>query len=163
MENTSATQQIISYLTFSLGYEHFALNVGQVINILEMQTITIVPKSPSYMPGIINLRGEVLPVIDGNVKLGLVSAEKTVNTCILVVEAEHNNDSLKLGIMVDAVHEVLEIEDEQILDPPSISEESGDILSGVVEQKDKFIMVLDIAKFLTNKEIVELKKLSNSK
>ena len=160
MEKATATQQIISYLTFSLGDEQFALNVGRVINILEMQTITKVPKSPLYMTGIINLRGEVLPVIDGNVKLGLPSTEKTINTCVLVVETILNNDMLKLGIMVDAVHEVLEIDDSSILEPPSLNKDSGDILSGVVEHDAKFIMVLDISKFLTNQEIVELKNLS---
>ncbi len=156
--------KIISYLTFSIGVEHFALNVGKVINILEMQTITEVPKSPVYMSGVINLRGEVLPVIDSKLKLGLGKIETSANTCILVIEAENKKKTIRFGAIVDAVHEVLEIEDKKILPPPAMGESfETDLITGVVEDNEKFIMILDINRLLESKDIIELTKLKSVK
>jgi purine-binding chemotaxis protein CheW len=159
-EVVTKTQKIISYLSFSLDKEHFALNVGRVVNILEMQPITKVPKSPEYIPGIINLRGEVLPVVDTNIKLGLGCTNVTGNTCILVIETDISEASVKFGILVDTVQEVLEIEDENILPSPSIGDKyETELISGVVEQDDKFIMILDINKLLDFNEVLYIQKI----
>ena len=111
--NNEPTAALNSYLSFKLGDELFAVNVGKVLNILEMTRITKVPNSPEYMKGVINLRGSVLPVIDMRVKFGLELTEETVNTCILVLDIEIDNESVKVGALVDAVSEVLEIEEEE--------------------------------------------------
>ena len=79
------TTAINSYLSFKLGKELFAAHVNNVLNILEMVKITEVPKAPEYMKGVINLRGNVLPVIDTRIKFGMSPTEYTVNTCILVL------------------------------------------------------------------------------
>ena len=101
---------INSYLTFQLAGEFFALNVSRVINILEMCKITEVPKMPDYVKGVINLRGEVLPVIDTRLKFGMSEIEITKSTCILVLDVVVNNDSIKIGSLVDTVSEVIEID-----------------------------------------------------
>lgn len=161
---TERLNAIISYLTFSLKEEHFALNVSKVLNILEMQKITKVPKAPEYVLGIINLRGEVLPVIDTNIKLGLEKTQITNNTCILVIESNMAEKVVKFGILVDAVQEVLEIEDKEILPPPSIGDKyKTELITGVVEREEKFIMILDINKLLDFNEVLDIQKISNTK
>lgn len=157
-------QKIISYLSFGLGKEHFALNVGRVVNILEMQTITKVPKIPDYVTGIINLRGEVLPVIDTNIKLGFGKTEFTGSTCILVIETYVSGATIKFGILVDTVQEVLEIEDKYILPSPSIGDKfEHELISGVVEQDDRFIMIIDINELLDFNEVLVLDKIRGEK
>jgi purine-binding chemotaxis protein CheW len=156
-------KKIISYLTFNLGEELFALNVSSVINILEMQNITKVPQSPDFMIGIINLRGEVLPVIDTNIKLGMGFTKTTTDTCILVIESKLSDSTIRFGVLVDAVQEVSEFDDEKILPSPSIGNKyHAELICGVVEQLDKFIMILDINKLLDAKEALNLKEISKS-
>lgn len=159
---TTQEQKIISYLTFRLQGEHFAMNVGNVVNILELTNITSIPKAPEYMRGIISLRGEVLPVIDTKVKLGLSPSEFTANTCILVIEAMLDSQHVRLGALVDAVQEVLEFEDEEILPPPSVGKNfQSAFLNGVVRHNDQFILMLDINKLLSQEELKQIKE-SNS-
>lgn len=162
-ELRTENQKIISYLTFTIGGEYFALNVSKVVNILEMQQVTKVPKSPEFMPGIINLRGEVLPVVDTNKKLGFGDTEITTNTCILVIDSKNDEQKLRFGALVDSVQEVLEIGDDTILSSPSIGESyKTDLIAGVVQQNDRFIMILDINKILDSEEIHDLKLLSKN-
>ncbi len=157
------TKKIISYLTFNLDREHFALNVGKVVNILEMQKITKVPKLPDYITGIINLRGEVLPVIDTNIKLGLQETAITGNTCILVIECSIADSITRFGMLVDGVQEVLEIDDDQILPPPSIGTKYGTkIISGVVDHSEQFIMILDIHQLLGFDDVIDLQNIKES-
>ena len=98
-----------SYLSFKLGDELFAANVAKVLNILEMVKITKVPKAPEYMKGVINLRGNVLPVIDTRTKFGMTPTEFTKNTCILVLDIIVDGEDIQVGALVDSVQEVLEI------------------------------------------------------
>lgn len=163
-EILTKTQKIISYLSFSLGKEHFALNVGWVVNILEMQSITKVPKAPDYILGIINLRGEVMPVVDTNIKLGLGKTAVTGNTCILVIETDISGSQVKFGILVDAVQEVLEIEDKDILPSPSIGDKyETELISGLVEEEAHFIMIIDINKLLAFNEVLDIQTISKRK
>ena len=160
-ETITDLQKIISYLSFSVGKEHFALNVGRLVNILEMQNITKVPKAPEFMPGIINLRGEVLPVIDTNVKLGFGLTETTKNTCILVIESKISDSKVRFGILVDSVQEVLEIEGERILPSPSIGNKyETKLIIGVVEHKNRFIMIIDINKLLDFNEVLDIQTIN---
>ncbi len=156
MENKTETK-VTSFLSFRLGDETFAANVDQVLNILEMLRITEVPRTPEYMKGIVNLRGEVLPVIDARLKFGMPAAEHTKNTCILVLEVDVNNESIKVGALVDSVVEVLEIRDSEIKPPPVINEKSKTpFIKGVIKVEDTFIIVLDINKVFTTDEITLL-------
>jgi len=159
MENTLTEQKIISYLTFKLQDENFALNVGKLINILEMVPITKVPKTPEYLKGIINLRGEVLPVIDTKIKLGMRESEVTNSTCILVIETKLDKEKVRLGAMVDSVLEVLEFEDDRLKPPPTIGNENNlEFITGVVSHNENFIMVMDIDMILSQNEMRIIKE-----
>jgi purine-binding chemotaxis protein CheW len=158
---TQAEKMINSFLSFQVGTEIFASNVSNVINILEMTKITKVPKSPEYMKGVINLRGNVLPVIDTRLKFGLPEAEYTTNTCILVLEIVSRNELLRLGAIVDNVQEVLEIHDNEIMPPPSIGTKyKTDLLTGMAKKDDHFIMILDVNKVFADNDVVNLKEMS---
>lgn len=146
-----------SYLTFKLGRESFASNVSKVLNILEMPQITEVPQTPKYMVGVMNLRGEVLPVIDSRIKFGMEPTTITSNTCILVLEIENENSKIKIGAMVDSVDEVLEITESEIKPSPTIGTNyNTDFIIGMVMQKESFIMILDMERVFSSDEIISL-------
>ncbi len=147
-----------SYLTFHIGTESFALHVKNVLNILEMCKITHVPRMPEFVKGVINLRGEVLPVIDSRMKFGMDAIEITKNTCILVLEIDLDSQKTRLGILVDNVSEVLEVEETNIKEPPTIGARyKNEFVTGMIENEDKFTMILDIDKIFTADEIIQLK------
>ena len=119
----SKKQKNNSYLVFELQEELFAINVSKVLSILQMQKVTTVPESPDYMMGVINLRGDVIPIIDSHVKFNLDPITVTMKTNILVLEIGRlNNKPLKLGFMVDNVNEVIQITEKKILPPPGIGD-----------------------------------------
>ncbi len=147
------------YLSFRLGEELFAVNVAKVLEILEVTKITKVPKSPDYMRGVINLRGSVLPVIDTRVKFDMSLITDTVNTCIMVLNIQMDNDTLVLGALVDAVQEVLEIGAEQIKAAPSIgSKYKSEFIEGMVKINEQFIMILDMDKVFSSNELIVVKE-----
>ena len=149
--------KINSYLTFKLGEEEFAAHVGKVLNILEMTKITEVPKSPDYMKGVINLRGSVLPVIDTRIKFGMTPTEYTPNTCIVVMDIDMDGDSIHVGALVDSVQAVLEIEDTQILPPPSIGHKyRSEFIEGVANINDSFIMILNLDEVFSSEEVHDM-------
>ncbi len=150
---------INSYLTFILDNEFYAVSVKNVINIVEVSKITKVPKVPEYMLGIINLRGMVLPVIDARKKFGISMAEYTVNTCILVLEVVVNNNNVFVGVLVDGVKEVIEIDNDDIKDPPSIGFNYNKyFISGVYNKKDEdvFIMIMDMDSVFSTDDIISI-------
>jgi purine-binding chemotaxis protein CheW len=149
------TLQLNSYLSFKLGDEIFAANVGKVLNILEMTKITKVPQAPSYMQGVINLRGTVLPVVDTRIKFGLSPTEFTPSTCILVLDIEVESESLHVGGLVDSVQEVLEIEPHQILPPPNIGNRyKSQFITGMYKlTNEDFIMLLDMDKIFNVEDL----------
>jgi len=149
--------KINSYLTFKLGEEEFAAHVGKVLNILEMTKITEVLKSPDYMKGVINLRGSVLPVIDTRIKFGMTPTEYTPNTCIVVMDIDMDGDSIHVGALVDSVQAVLEIEDTQILPPPSIGHKyRSEFIEGVANINDSFIMILNMDEVFSSEEVHDM-------
>lgn len=148
-----------SFLTFQLEEEQFAINVEKVIEILEVPKITKVPKAPDFMKGVINLRGSVLPVIDTRIKFNLPLIEQTVDTCIIVLNAEIEGDSVYVGILVDAVQEVLEVEEDQIQPSPTIgSKYKSEVIQGMIKNNEQFIMLLNIEKVFTSSDLVSLKE-----
>lgn len=150
-------QKTDSYLTFKLGKESFAVNVNKIINILELVEITQIPKVPAYFAGVINLRGEVLPVIDSNIKLGMGKTKITGSTCILVVETQITGSTLKFGMLADAVLEVLEIKGEKILPPPEIGTKyKSSFITGVIQNEERFTMLVDINTFVNEEELTKL-------
>lgn len=158
MEEQKA-KKIDSYLSFKLGEEVFAANVGKVLNILEMTKITKVPKSPEYMKGVINLRGTVLPLIDTRIKFGMTPTEFSTNTCILVLDVEVDGESVHVGALVDSVQEVLEIDEKGMEPPPSIGNKyKSEFITGMAKVGEDFIMVLNMDLIFSLSELIEIKE-----
>jgi purine-binding chemotaxis protein CheW len=155
-------EQVISaqsYLSFRLGEEIFAASVIKVIEILEVPKITKVPKSPAYMRGVVNLRGSVLPVIDTRLKFGMPTTSDTVNTCIMVLNVQWDNESYVLGALVDAVQEVFEITEDEIKPAPSIgSKYKSEFIEGMVKADEQFIMLLNLDKVFSSDELITLQE-----
>ena len=150
-----------SYLSCKLGEEEFAAHVGKVLNILEMIKITEVPMAPTYMKGVINLRGAVLPVIDTRVKFGMTPTVYTPNTCIVVLDIDMDGDSVHVGALVDSVQAVLEIPSEGILPPPSIgSRYKSEFIEGVANIDDRFVMLLNMDMVFSSLELSAMKETS---
>src|SRR3954470_23251347 len=102
------------YLTFKLGEEVFAIDVAKVREVLDFTAITKVPRTPDFMSGVINLRGNVVPVVDLRLCFEMSHTEKTVNTCIVVVEMILEGESTVIGALADSVEEVIDLEPDQI-------------------------------------------------
>ena len=155
--NTEELAQIKSFLTFKLGEEEFAAHVSKVLSIMEMTRITKVPRSPEYMQGVINLRGQVLPVVDTRIKFGMSPTEFTKNTCIIVMEVKMDDDQVNVGALVDSVQEVLEIDNDQIQPPPSIgSKYQSEFIHGMAKVDEQFIMILDMDQVFSAQELADV-------
>jgi purine-binding chemotaxis protein CheW len=142
-----AITEITQYLTFKLEEEVFALDVAKVREILDFTTVTKVPQTPEYMRGVINLRGSVVPVMDLRLKFGMTVTEKTVNTCVIVVETALDGETVVLGVLSDSVQEVIDLEPEQIEPAPRIGTKlNTDYILGMGKQNEQFMMLLDIEK-----------------
>ncbi|MEN6633749.1 MAG: chemotaxis protein CheW, partial [Candidatus Polarisedimenticolia bacterium] len=142
------------YLTFKLGEEIFALDVAQVREVLDFTAITRVPRTPEYMRGVINLRGSVVPVVDMRLKFGMTRTERTVNTCIEVVEVTLDGEATVLGALVDSVQEVIELEPDQIEPAPRIGTRlRTDFIKGMGKRDNEFIIILDIDKVFSVEEL----------
>jgi purine-binding chemotaxis protein CheW len=142
------------YLTFRLDEEIFALDITKVREVLDFTSITRVPRTPDFMRGVINLRGTVVPVVDMKLKLGMPRTEKTINTCIIIVELELDGDMVVLGALADSVQEVIELEPEKIEPPPRIG--TGlkiEFIRGMGKRDDSFIIILNIDKVFSANEI----------
>lgn len=148
-----------TFLSFVLSEEVFAINVTQVLNILEMSPVTIIPKAPAYMKGVINLRGTVLPVVDLRIMFGLPGKEATIDTSIIVLNLNLKGESVLVGILVDALREVLELRNSEIAPSPSIGTKyNSGLIKGMWRHDDKFIMILDIDKVFSTDEIIDFKE-----
>ena len=142
------------YLTFKLEDEVFGLAIGKVREVLDFTTITKVPRTPEYMRGVINLRGSVVPVVDLHLKFGLAQTEKTVNTCIIIVEISMEGEITVLGALADSVQEVVELEPEQIEPAPKIGTKlNTEFIKGMGKREDQFIILLDIDKVFSSDEL----------
>jgi len=147
-----------TYLTFSLGNENFAINVEQVEKILEFQPVTEVPKSPEYMLGVFNMRGEVIPMIDTRIKFGMEKTQITSSTCVLVITIENEGEKIKLGSLVDSVNEVIRYYKNEIIPLPTVGKQNkAEFLHGVLKHEDKFILLVNADKIFSVDEIVELR------
>lgn len=146
--------EIRQYLTFRLGEEIFGLDVGKVREILDMTTITKVPRTPEFLRGVINLRGNVVPVVDMRLKFGMATVENTVDTCIVVTEVTLDGETTVLGALVDSVQEVFELEPGQIEPAPRIGTRlRTEFILGMGKREGKFIMLLDVDKVFSSDEL----------
>ena len=154
---TVAGSDMQQYLTFTLSGEMFALGILNVKEIIEYGNLTEIPMMPSFIRGVINLRGAVVPVIDLAARFGGKQATVQRRTCIVIVEMQQGEDKYDLGIMVDAVSEVLEISGSEIEPPPSFGARiRADFIAGMGKVDGHFVIILDIQRVLSVEEMAIL-------
>jgi purine-binding chemotaxis protein CheW len=142
------------YLTFRLGNEIFATDVAKVREVLDLTTITAIPRTPEFMSGVINLRGSVVPVVDLRLCFEMSKTESTRNTCIVVVEVLLDNEPTVIGALADSVEEVIDFEPEQIQPAPRIGTQiRTDFIRGMGKRDAQFVMILDIDRVFSADEL----------
>lgn len=145
------------YLTFKLADEEYGLEILKVQEIIRMQTVTRVPRTPEYVRGVINLRGKVIPVIDLRNKFGMISQDDTDKTCIIVVQVNSTEHKVVMGVIIDEVREVLDIDAGSIEETPSFGASiNTDFITGIGKVGDTVKMLLDIDKVLTDAEVAQV-------
>ncbi len=153
-----ASEEVFQWVTFKLENETYGVNVMQVQEVLRYTEIAPVPGAPDYVLGIINLRGNVVTVIDTRLKFGLMPAEITDNSRIIIIEAEKQ----VVGILVDSVAEVVYLKASEIDDAPSVgTEESARFIQGVSNRKDDLLILVDLNKLLSDNEWDELSQFAS--
>ncbi len=149
------------YLAFRLEEEVFAFDISKVREVLEFSSITMVPQTPEMMKGVINLRGSVVPVIDMRIKFGMAEIEKTVNTVIIIIEIDLDDESTMIGALVDSVKEVMDLDTEHIEPPPNIGTQlNTDFIKGMGKQDGEFIIILDIERIFSSDELELVQQVS---
>lgn len=143
--NESEYTETALFLTFKLGDEIFALDVSQVREVLDLTNITKVPRAPTFMRGVINVRGSVVPVVDLRAKFGLPATDDTLDTRTIVMDLSLDGETAVIGALADSVHEVIEIEPSAIEPPPKIGMRwKTEFIKGIGKRNDEFIIILDI-------------------
>ena len=152
-KNKDADDQVLQWVTFRLDGETYGINVMQGQEVLRYSEIAPVPGAPPYVLGIINLRGNVVTVIDTRHRFGLADGEVTDNTRIVIIETDNH----VIGIMVDSVAEVVYLNQSEIETAPNVgNEESAKFIQGVCHKNDELLILIDLNKLLTNEEWAEL-------
>ncbi|MGD0435323.1 MAG: chemotaxis protein CheW [Bryobacteraceae bacterium] len=152
------------YLTFKLGDEVFATDVAKVREVLDFTTITKIPRTPDFMSGVINLRGNVVPVVDLRLCFEMSKTVKTVNTCVVVVEMLLDGESTVIGALADSVEEVIDLEPEQIEPAPKIGTQiRTDFIKGMGKRDSQFIMILDIDRIFSAEELASVRSAESGK
>jgi purine-binding chemotaxis protein CheW len=155
---TSDEQQGDEYLTFTSGTESYGVDILRVQEIRGWETVTRIPNSPSYVRGVLNLRGAIVPVFDLRERIGLSSIEYTTSTVVVVLRVNSRVGERSMGIVVDAVSDVLNARAESIRHTPKFSHEiATEYICGLAESEGKMVMLLDVDKLLNFD--VELEKL----
>lgn len=150
-----------TYLTFRLESEYFAATIDKAVNILEMLPITPVPRSPEYMKGVINVRGEVLPVVDTRMKFGMSPVEISKTTVIIVFSVDIAGEKAEVGALVDEPGTVADISDDELTEAPAIGGKyKSELINGTFKLDDKFVLALDVDKVFTLDELREIKDMS---
>ncbi|USD65997.1 chemotaxis protein CheW [Vibrio sp. SCSIO 43136] len=145
--------EVLQWVTFQLEDETYGINVMQVREVLRYTEIAPVPGAPDYVLGIINLRGNVVTVIDTRSRFGLMEGEITDNTRIIVIESEHQ----VIGILVDSVAEVVYLRSSEIDTTPSVgTDESAKFIQGVSNRDGKLLILVDLNKLLSDEEWEEM-------
>ncbi|MEN6475308.1 MAG: chemotaxis protein CheW [Syntrophaceae bacterium] len=151
VESITETRQ---YLSFKLDEEEFALEIVKVREVLDLTKITKVPQTPDFVKGVINLRGAVVPVVDLKKKFGMMETERTVHTRIIIGEVAIDGETTVLGALADAVHEVMDLEPENIEPAPKIGTRlNTEFLKGMGKRNEEFVMILDIDKVFSAEDL----------
>ncbi len=155
---TSIVTETTQYLTFRLQEETYAVDVANIREILDYTAVTKVPKTPDFLRGVFNLRGSVVPVVDLKHKFGFSFTEKTVHTCIIVMELAIDGETVVLGALADAVQEVLDLEAAQIEPAPRIGTRlNTEFIRGIGKHNSRFLIILDIGKIFSFDDVSVLR------
>jgi purine-binding chemotaxis protein CheW len=153
LRKDASNDEVLQWVTFQLEEETYGINVMQVREVLRYTEIAPVPGAPDYVLGIINLRGNVVTVIDTRSRFGLIQGETTDNTRIIVIESEHQ----VIGILVDSVAEVVYLKSSEIDTTPSVgTDESSKFIQGVSNRDGKLLILVDLNKLLSDDEWDEM-------
>lgn len=159
-QNQALVQDVVpsqQFLTFRIGEELFGMELAQTREILEYNGVTEVPLMPKFLRGVINLRGEVVPVIDLSVRLGRPPVQAQRRTCIIVVELHNDEQEYVLGLMADAVSEVVEIAQSEIDEAPSFgSNIRTEFIKGIAKREGQFVILLDANNALSLRDLAHL-------
>ena len=161
MEQQETSTEAKEYLTITLDNEQFALDINKVSEVLDLTTITRVPRMPDFVLGVINLRSNVVPVIDLRQKLGMAPGERTKESCIVIVELQIEGEATKMGALTDSIDDVMGIDPGQIAPPPKMGTNlKPEFLQGMVRQneEEKFLIILDIEMILSSEELAVVKR-----
>jgi purine-binding chemotaxis protein CheW len=144
------------YLTFTLDNEEYGIALLKVKEIIGMMPITSVPQTPEYVKGVINLRGKVIPVSDLRLRFEMAAANYTDRTCIIVVEIHGEETTIQVGIVVDAVSEVMNIKAEEVEEAPSFGTKvETDYILGMANMEGQVKILLDIDRVMTREAIIQ--------
>jgi len=150
------------YLTFKLGSEEYGIVIMKVKTIIGLMEITKVPRTPHFVRGVINLRGQIIPIVDMRKKFGMDDVDDTRETTIIVVEVSKADTIQEIGIVVDSVSEVMDIEDEHIDDTPEFgSGFDSDFIIGMAKAKGRVISLLSIEQILSSEDVLSLGKMAS--
>ncbi len=156
MEETNANSNQ-QYVTFSLGEELFGVEVTRTREILSLTPVTKVPQTPDYLLGVINLRGQVVPVVDMRLKLGLPAGAETEDTCIIVVDVLVDGETITVGALADAVREVMDIHSDQIEPPPRLGTRlKTEFINGMGKVDEQFMILLNIDRIFNSEELASV-------
>ena len=159
VEDTDIYDREGKYLTFTLDEEEYGIGIIKIKEIIGMMAITSVPQTPEFVKGVINLRGKVIPVVDLRLRFGLNAIDYTERTCIIVVEIEGHSEKVTIGVVVDAVSEVLNIKGDDIEDTPTFGTKlNTDYILGMAKMEGGVKILLDIDCVLSEHEISALEK-----
>lgn len=152
-----AEQAPLQLLTFLLDHEVYGTDIGQIQEVLEYRRVTPVPRTPDFMLGVINLRGNVVPVVDLRRQFAMKVTEPTVDTCIVIVDVMVDGEKTPMGILADAVREVIELGHEQVTPPPRIgSRIDTRFISGMGKHDDDFIVILNLPEIFSRDQMEEV-------
>lgn len=161
IEKTIGERLAGKYLTFRLADEEYGLEILKVQEIIRMQAVTRVPRTPDYVRGVINLRGKVIPVVELRKKFSFMPCDDTEKTCIIVVQISSSDLSVVMGIIIDEVREVLDIASENIEETPSFGASiNTDFILGMGKMNGDVKILLDIDKVLSIKEINDIQSIA---
>jgi purine-binding chemotaxis protein CheW len=149
------------YLTFFLEDEEYGIGIIKVKEIIGIMPVTTIPRTPEYVKGVINLRGKVIPIVDLRIRFGMPSREYNQKTCIIVVEIDSGAGIVLIGIVVDAVSEVLNIKEKDIEDTPEFGTQlNTDYILGMAKMEGGVKILLNIDRALSQEEVAQLNKIS---
>lgn len=156
-------EQQSQYLTFLVGKEKLAINIDELKEIIEVSNITRVPMTPDFIRGVINLRGNVVPVVDLSARLGHKKSELSKRSCIVLVEISNDDETQSIGMLVDQVNEIFEIPDSNIQPPPEFGADIRvEFIQAMGRVDDAFIILLEINKVLSVSELSQISQITNS-